>query len=107
LSFESFIVDQHKAKGAFYRPEIAWHLDREVLVARSFAEIQKYAQTGRYPYYLVPTAGQTSPLIAQLRKNYKYQYVPGHPGQAKYGKFYKRGMMPHMIFDLTSTGPGL
>jgi len=107
LSFESFIVDQHKAKGAFYRPEIAWHLDREVVVARSFAEIQKYAQTGRYPYYLVPTAGQTSPLIAQLRKNYKYQYVPGCPGQTKYGKFYKRGMMPHMIFDLTSRGPGL
>lgn len=102
LSFEDFIVDQHAAKGAFYRPEIAWHLDRDIVQARSFTEIQKYAQTGRYPYYLVPAVDRLAPLTSQLRKYYKFDYVPGDPGQTKYGKFYRAGMMSYMIFDLGS-----
>ncbi len=102
LSYDPFMVDQHKSKGAHYRPEIAWHLNREIVQARIFAEVQKYALTGRYPYYLVPAVDQLSPLIAQLRKHYKFEYVPGHPEETKNGKFFKRGMMPHMIFDLSS-----
>jgi len=43
LSFEDFIVDQHKAKQASYRPEIAWYLDRDIVPAKSFAEVQKHA----------------------------------------------------------------
>jgi hypothetical protein len=54
LSFESFIVNQHKAKGAFYRPEIAWHLDRDIVVARKLEDIQQKAKTGKYPFYLIP-----------------------------------------------------
>jgi hypothetical protein len=54
LSFESFVVDQHAAKGAFYRPEIGWYLDRDIVVARSVADIQEKAETGKYPYYLIP-----------------------------------------------------
>lgn len=103
LSFESFIVHQHKAKGAFYRPEIAWYLDRDIVQARSFTEIQKYTQTGRYPYYLVPAVDQLAPLTSQLRKRYKFQYVHEDPGQRKYGEFYRAGMMSYMIFDLSST----
>ena len=102
LSYDPFMVDQHKSKGAHYRPEIAWHLDREIIQARTFAEVQKYALTGRFPYYLVPAVDQLSPLIAQLRKQYKFEYVAGHPGEFRNGKFFKRGMMPHMIFDLSS-----
>jgi len=106
LSFEPFVVDQHSAKGAFYRPEIAWHLDRDIVQARSFTEIQKYAQTGRYPYYLVPVVDRLAPLTSQLRKYYKFDYVPGDPSQTKYGKFYRAGMYPYMIFDLRTKAGG-
>jgi len=54
LSFEPFIVNQHKAKGAFYRPEIAWHLDRDIVAAHNLADIQQKAKTGKYPFYLIP-----------------------------------------------------
>lgn len=107
LSFEAFIVDQHKSKGAFYRPEIAWYLDREIVQASSFAEVQQYARTGKYPYYLVPVVGQLSPLTSELRKHYKSEYVPGTPGQrTKDGKFLKAGMYSYMIFDLKSRKAG-
>jgi len=106
LSFEAFIVNQSRAKGAFYRPEIAWYLDRDIVQARSLAEIQKYAKTGRYPYYLVPAVDKLAPLISQLRKRYKFQYVPGDPGERKNGKFYRAGMMNYMIFDLRSKAGG-
>jgi hypothetical protein len=103
LSFEDFIVNQHPAKGAFYRPEIAWHLDREIVQARSIPEIQNYAKTGRYPYYLAPAVNELAPLINQLQKLYKFQYVHGDPGQTKEGKFYRASMPSYMIFDLNST----
>ena len=102
LSLEDFIVNQHSAKGAFYRPEIAWHLDREVVQAATLAEVLRYAGTGRYPYYLIPRVEATMPLINELSQRYKYQYIPGDPGEMKDDKFYKAGMMPYMIFDLTS-----
>ena len=103
LSFEDFIVDQHPAKGAFYRPEVAWYLDREIVQARSIPEIQNYAKTGKYPYYLAPAVNELAPLINQLQKLYKFQYVHGDPGQTKEGKFYRASMPSYMIFDLNST----
>lgn len=102
LSFEDFIVNQHKAKGAFYRPEIAWYLDREIVQARTFPEIQKYAKTGKFPYYLTPYAESLAPLIGQLQKQYKFEYIQRDPGQSKNGKFYQAGMPAYMIFDLNS-----
>jgi len=72
LSFEPFIVHQHKAKGAFYRPEIAWHLDRDIVVARNLADIQQKAKTGNYPYYLIPKSApwsqKTSLLLRHVRQ---------------------------------------
>jgi len=102
LSMEDFIVNQHPAKGAFYRPEVAWHLDREVVQAATLAEVLRYAETGRYPYYLIPRVEATMPLINELSQRYKSHSVPGDPGEMKDDKFYKAGMMPYMIFDLTS-----
>ncbi len=107
LSFESFIVDQHKAKGAFYRPEIAWHLDRDIVEATSFEQVQKYARTGKYSYYLVPAVNQLSPLINELTKRYELlEIIPDEPGERKHGKFYRAGMMRYMIFDLSSKASG-
>ena len=103
LSYEHLMVNQHGSKGGFYRPEIAWYLDRDIVQAKSWAQIQKYAQTGRYPYYLVPYVDQLSPLVGQLQKRYKFQYIPGSPGErTDDNKFLKAGMMTYMIFDLTS-----
>jgi len=111
LSFEDFIVNQHKSKGAFYRPEIAWYLDRDIVPARTLIEIEEYAKEGKCPYYLMPLAHYNAKVSAhltqlsnQLRKRYQYEYIAGELGEkTKDGKFLKAGMVPYMIFDLTST----
>lgn len=103
LSYEDFIVNQHPVKGPHYRPEIAWYLDRQIQSATSPGEIERFAQTGEYPYYLVPAVRQLAPLITQLERRYKSQYIPAVDGQTtKEGKFLKAGMMPYLIFDLKS-----
>jgi len=108
LSFENLKVQQHKAKGSHYRPEIAWYLDREVVQATTLAEIQKYAQTGRFPYYLMPgtvydreTATYLNKLSNELQQRYKMTYIPPDLG----GKD-RAPMFPYLIFDLNSQGPG-
>ena len=102
LSFEDFIVNQHESKGGFYRPEIAWYLDRDIVQATTFQQVQEFAKTGRYPYYLVPAHTNLVELINQLKQLYKYEYVSGDPGETtKDGKFLKVGMLPYMIFDLS------
>lgn len=118
LSWEPFQVNQHEAKGAHYRPEIAWHLDREIvqagivknrklMVAETLKDIEQKAGTGKYPYYLVPQSKPLMPLITQLAQRYQYQQIPGEPPErAKDGKFLRAGMMPYVIFDLSSKGPG-
>jgi len=119
LSFESFVVDQgNKAKIPFYRPEIAWYLDREIvqagivknrrlMVAESLKDIEQKARTGKYPYYLIPKLKPLMPLIIQLAQRYQvYKQIPGEPGESKDGKFYRAGMMPYFIFDLHSKAPG-
>ena len=74
LTFKNFMIRQSKAKAPFYRPEYAWYLDREMVVANAWYhnphwaesapivyivdktvdEIQKQAKTGRFHYYFVP-----------------------------------------------------
>ena len=101
LSFEDFIVDQHTSKGGFYRPEYAYYLDREIVPATSLEQIKQLAQTGRFPYYVIPSVPQLNPLINQLQKEYElYSYITGDAGETKNGKFYRAGMPPYLIFDL-------
>jgi hypothetical protein len=81
LSWETFKVNQHKSKGSHYRPEIAWYLDREIvqagivknnklMVAETLKEIKSFAETGKYPYYLVPQDVQLSQrTIALIRQS--------------------------------------
>jgi hypothetical protein len=103
LSYEDFIVDQHKAKASSYRPELAWYLDREIHTARSIEEVQQKAATGKYPYYLIPNIQELAPLTSQLIKQYKYEYIPEKEGETtKDGKFLKVSMFPYLIFDLKS-----
>jgi len=114
LSWEPFIVYQHKAKGAFYRPEVAWHLDREIvqagivknrklMVAETLKDIEQKAGTGKYPYYLIPELKPLMPLIIQLAQRYQvYKQIPGEQGESRDGKFLRAAMMPYVIFDLSS-----
>lgn len=118
LSWEPFKVNQHKSKGSHYRPEIAWHLDREIvqagivknrklMVAETLKDIEQKAGTGKYPYYLIPQSKPLMPLITQLAQRYQYQQIPGEPPEStKDGKFLRAGMMPYFIFDLHSKAPG-
>jgi len=115
LSFEHFIVNQHSVKGPHYRPEIAWCLDREIVVARTPADIEKMAKTDRFPYYLMPGMHRDSRAAAylpklrnELEKRYKMvTYVPGDPGQAaKDGKPLRAWMPSYFIFDLNSSIAG-
>jgi len=108
LSFDPFIVNQHKAKGAHYRPEVAWYLDRETVQAATLAEIKKRAQTGRFPYYLMPrtyydreTSVYLAKLSNELQQRYKMTYIPPDPGGLG-----RASMPPYLIFDLSSKGPG-
>jgi hypothetical protein len=81
LSFESYMTDQHASKGAFYRPEIAFYLDRDIVQPATPEEIfekitametsdpreawhraakflvdriEVKRREGRYPLYLIP-----------------------------------------------------
>jgi len=101
LSYQSQKVEQHEAKGEHYRPEIAWYLDREVVEATTWADIQQKVQTGMFPCYLIPAVQQVAPLIQQLQQRYKFESVPGDPGGPELAP-----MLPHLIFDLQSKGPG-
>jgi hypothetical protein len=118
LSFEHFIVNQHSVKGPHYRPEYAWYLDREIVpakvvrggrinVAETVKNIRQKARTGRYPYYLIPLANESVPVINLLVKQYKFERIQGHPGEVtKDNKFFKRGMPTYIIFDLNSSVEG-
>jgi hypothetical protein len=106
LSFEDFIVNQHTSKGGFYRPEYAYYLDREIVPATNLEQIKQLAQTGRFPYYVIPNIPQLRPLTNQLQQEYAlYEYISGDPGETKNGKFYRAGMTSYMIFDLQNTKP--
>jgi len=59
LTFKDFVIQQHPAKGSFYRPEYAWYLDRDMIVAQTIPEIEKKAQTGRFTRYFIPDAEQS------------------------------------------------
>ncbi len=98
LSFDAFIIDQFPGiKEASYRPEVAWYIDREIVPAQKLEDIEKYAKTGKFPYYLIPITGTSQQetayidkLIPQLEQKYKGSYIYyGQQGEMKYGRFFR------------------
>jgi hypothetical protein len=89
LSFESYFFDQKPGvKQGSYRPEVAWHLNRDIVVARLLPEIEDQARTGRFPYYLMPATHRKHDvnqylawLTLQMRSRYTYDVVRGNPDQ--------------------------
>jgi phage-related protein len=116
LSFEPFVIDQKPGvKQASYRPEVAWHLDRDIEVARTLTEIEEKKQTGNYPVYLMPLNHQDTKLEDyllrlndELRKRYMGVHINAVDGGevTKEGKFLRVGMPTYMIFDLRSEDDG-
>jgi len=117
LSFESFQVNENKAKGAHYRPEIAYYLDREIVQAQALEDILQKAATGGFRFYLMPATYPDSRVAAYLEKlakalsqRYRVTQIPGasgesdivrdEMGQVKERKFLRAGMLPYLLFDL-------
>jgi hypothetical protein len=90
LSFEPFVTYQHKARGIFYQPEVAWYLDRDIIRVTSAEKVEILADTGMFPYYLIPVKPSLAPIIGRLQKLYEYQAITS-----------KKGMTPYLIFDLS------
>lgn len=98
LSHNNYKINQHETKGEFYRPEIAWYLDREIIQADTWEQIQKYAQTGKYDYYMIPDFRKLDHLISRLKQRYEFISIPGHPGGPKTAK-----MNSYIIFYVTKS----
>ena len=103
LSFETLIVEQHKAKGSFYRPEVAWYLDRHIKQVTKFEDIVTLAETGKYPRYIMPAAYYDQQISTYLRtlsqkltQLYKFKYV---------ATVEKEPGLPYLVFDLTNKLP--
>jgi len=103
LSFEPLVVNQNKAKGEHYRPEVAWYLNRNIKQVTKFEDIVKLADTGKYPCYIMPAVyydQQNSiylkTLSQQLTRLYEFKFiatVANEPG------------LPYLVFDLTKKIP--
>jgi len=90
LKFKDFTVPSSGANASIYRPEYAWYLDREMVVANAWhynpnwagpaqidkvvddtiGEIQRQAKTGRFAYYFIPAREHPDydPLYYQSRE---------------------------------------
>ncbi len=53
--------------------------------AQAIGEVQARSESGKYPYYWIPSAKELASLIDQLGKRYKCQYIPGHQGLTREG----------------------
>ncbi|MCJ7691885.1 MAG: hypothetical protein MUO22_00520 [Sedimentisphaerales bacterium] len=111
LSFDPLIVNQHEAKGAFYRPEVAWYLDRDIVSVQKLEDILKEAKTGKYPYYLSQNVyrsresiGYLDQLNNELNKKYNLvMRVQGIEGEVdKKGRLVEASMPTYFVFDLQS-----
>ena len=112
LSFESFEIFEHPVKGAHYRPEIAYYLDRPIAQAQQLNDILAKARTGKYTHYLVPQVWPPDPRVTQylgaltreLRKHYPASGIAGAPGEFEEdGQMLRQGMLPYTLFDLRSS----
>ena len=89
LSFESYRFEQKPGvKQGSLRPEVAWHLDRDIVVARQLDEIEAAAASGRFAFYLMPAEHAKEEvdrylgwLRDQLRARYRSRLVRADPDQ--------------------------
>ena len=122
---DSLVVTQSASKGAVYRGEPAWYIDRMIVDANTPRQIEALAASGKATVYLLPVPGSLGygkygqedglellkkhmAVLRYLLANYPvvtYAYSEGVPstedpdtGAPKFG------MRPYLIFDLTKPG---
>ena len=98
ISYQSFLITQHPAKGPMPRPEVAWYLDRQIIAAQTIDAVAAQARAGA-PIYLIPYIRQLEPLLEQLRRQYTWQYVPPDSLVP-----HSQNALPYMLFFLQRPG---
>ncbi len=122
---DSLVVTQGQAKGAVYRSEPAWYIDRVMVDANTTEQVEALAKNGKAPVYLMPWPGSLNygvygqaggmalykkhvETLRYLAGRYpvisQYPGVDSMPDPDRPGKTLKFGMRPYVIFDLTRPG---
>ena len=98
LALFDWIRVDNPVKGPYYRAELAWYLNRQIIKVQSLAEIKRLAATGKYPYYLLPMVDERlKPVAAELQRS-GYVVVRSHQGDP--GGKDRVGLTPYLLFDL-------
>jgi hypothetical protein len=118
---DHLIVTEHKAKGAVYRGEPAWYIDRPIANAYTPQQIEKLRATGKFPCYLMPyvrslpygrygrEGGRKVYELHRQAANYlarTYPIIKTYPYlkpvlDEKKEEVIGFGMRPYAVFDLT------
>lgn len=78
LSYNSYYYQDHPYKPAFYRPEIAWSLDRSIVIATTAAEVDHAAADKQFSFYLVEVPDAPMALVEDLKTRYPYELFKGN-----------------------------
>jgi hypothetical protein len=98
LTYRQYVIQDHPNKIAHYRPELAWYLDRPMVVARTLEEIERQEATGKFTYYLAEVPLTPQPLIDQLTARYAHEFIKGVAYQPE--PLDIAGLNDQMLFDL-------
>jgi tetratricopeptide (TPR) repeat protein len=97
LTYQSYLMVENPHKLSYFRPEVAWYLDRDMAVATTLEDIERRAATKKYPYYLVPQDLAPPALIEQLKARYAWGIVQVRRDQDTPGVFDEGD---ELVFDL-------
>jgi len=120
---DSLVVTQGAAKGAVYRGEPAWYIDRVMVDANTPEQVEALVKSGKAPVYLMPWLGLPSnrsyeqeggmvqkyvQTLRYLAGRYpvidKYPGVNPVPDPDRPRSTLKFGMRAYLIFDLRRPG---
>ncbi len=101
LTYYEYFVQEYADKAGLYRPEVAWSLDRPMVVARTLEEVEARAATGKFPFYLVGARLAPPALLEQLKARYPSELVQSNPFRADPNEAESRRQFgDQLIFDL-------
>jgi tetratricopeptide (TPR) repeat protein len=81
-AFFNHVYQESPSKPAFYRPEVAWYLDREIVTARTVVEIAQLAADRRSSFYLAEVPPTPPALVEELKRRYPFEHFKGTAYQA-------------------------
>ncbi len=98
LTYQSYVAVENPNKLAHLRPEVAWYLDRAMVVATTMEQVEQKAAKGKFPFYLVEVDLAPPALVEQLKARYPSEFVQGQPYRDK--PHVVAGIGDQLIFDL-------